>query len=281
MKRQFSALVSVAVVSAIALLAFPPASRGQTPPPIGGGYTDVIAIPVNDPAIKVIGGALFKPAGAGPFPAVIYMTGCGGIDSPANRAQPTATIDHLRSKGVATLIVDSFTPRNEPKGVCANLGDLDGEKATQYASRGGNDAVAALKTLKAMPDIDTKHIFLMGFSLGAYSSLLATDTKNPANHDAKVAGVIAYYPFCYDGVDPSVPVLVMIGEKDDWTPAAKCQAVTGQSNFEIVVYPNITHAFAVPFPKPVDVLGHHLVYDEKATQDAQQRADAFMAAQMK
>lgn len=29
------------------------------------------------------------------------------------------------------------------------------------------------------------------------------------------------------------------------------------------------------------VLGHHLVYDEKATQDAQQRADAFMAAQTK
>ena len=29
----------------------------------------------------------------------------------------------------------------------------------------------------------------------------------------------------------------MIGEKDDWTPAAKCQAVTGKTNFEVVVYP--------------------------------------------
>jgi dienelactone hydrolase len=281
MKRQFSASVRVAVLSAIAVLAFPPVSRSQTAPPIGGGYTDVTAIPVNDPATKAIGGALFKPPGAGPFPAVIYMPGCGGIDSPANRDQQTATIDQLRSKGVVILIVDPFTPRNEPKGVCADLGNLDGEKAIQYASRGGNDALAALNVLKAMPDIDAKHIFLMGFSLGAYSSLLATDTKNSANHDAKVAGVIAYYPFCYDGVDPSVPVLVMIGEKDDWTPAAKCQAVTGKSNFEVVVYPGITHAFAVPFPKPVDVLGHHLVYDQEATQDAQQRADAFMAAQMK
>ena len=35
------------------------------------------------------------------------------------------------------------------------------------------------------------------------------------------------------------------------------------------------------FEKPVDYLGHHMVYDEKATQDAQQRADAFMAAHMK
>jgi hypothetical protein len=37
----------------------------------------------------------------------------------------------------------------------------------------------------------------------------------------------------------------------------------------------------MPSEKPLDVLGHHLVYDEKATQDAQKRADAFMAAQTK
>jgi dienelactone hydrolase len=73
----------------------------------------------------------------------------------------------------------------------------------------------------------------------------------------------------------------MIGEKDDWTPAAKCQAVTGKTDFEVIVYPGDTHAFTTPFEKPLDYLGHHMVYDEKATQDAQQRADAFMAAHMK
>ena len=136
----------------------------QTRPPIGGGYTNVTAIPVNDPAIKAISGALFKPAGAGPFSAVVYMSGCGGIDSPPPRAQQKATIDHMLAKGVAILIVDSFTPRNEPKGVCANL---DGEKVIQYATRGSNDALAAVAVLKAMPEIDAKHIFLAGFSLGA------------------------------------------------------------------------------------------------------------------
>jgi len=143
--------------------------------------------------------------------------------------------------------------------------------------RGGH----AVAVLKAMPDIDTKHIFLMGFSLGGTSSLLATDSKNPASQDHAVAGVIAYYPFCYDGVDPSVPVLVLIGEKDDWTPAAKCQAVTGKSNFEVVVYPGATHAFNAPSEKPREFLGHHFVYDEKTTLDAQQRTDTFMAAHMK
>ena len=166
MKRQFLAYVGVAVLSAAAMLAFPSASITVTAPAIGGGYTDVTAIPVDDPTIKAIGAALFKPAGAGPFPAVVYMAGCTGIDSPVNRALQKTTTDHLLAKGVAILIVDSFTPRNEPKGVCANLGNLDGEKAVQYATRGSNDALAAVAVLKTMPEIDAKHIFLAGFSLG-------------------------------------------------------------------------------------------------------------------
>jgi dienelactone hydrolase len=113
------------------------------------------------------------------------------------------------------------------------------------------------------------------------SSLLATDSNNAASRDGGVAGVVAYYPLCYDGVDPSVRTLVLIGEKDDWTPAAKCQAVTDKTNFEVVVFPGATHVFNMPSEKPIDFLGHHFVYDEKATQDAQEHADAFMAAQKK
>jgi dienelactone hydrolase len=255
------------------------AQAGDQIPPIAGGYTNVTAIPVNDPAIKAISGALFKPSVAGPFPTVVYMIGCGGIDSPPIRAQQKVAIDHMLANGVAILIVDSFTPRNEPEGVCAKL---DGEKAAfQYATRGSNDALAAVSVLKAMPEIDAKHIFLVGFSLGGISTLLATDSKNAASRDGGVAGVVAYYPLCYDGVDPSVRTLVLIGEKDDWTPAAKCQAVTGKTNFEVVVYPGATHVFNMPTEKPLDYLGHHFVYDEKATQDAQEHADAFMAAQKK
>jgi hypothetical protein len=33
--------------------------------------------------------------------------------------------------------------------------------------------------------------------------------------------------------------------------------------------------------EPIDYLRHHIVFDAKAALDAQQRADAFMAAQMK
>jgi dienelactone hydrolase len=78
-------------------------------------------------------------------------------------------------------------------------------------------------------------VFLQGYSYGAIASLFAVDPKTPGMHDAKIAGLIAYYPDCYDNVDPSVPTLALIGEKDDWTPAAACQKVSGKPNFEVAV----------------------------------------------
>ena len=69
-----------------------------------------------------------------------------------------------------------------------------------------------------MPDIDANRVFLEGYSFGAISSLFATDTNTTGTHDAKIAGLIAYYPYCYDKVEFSAPTLFLIGEKDDWTP---------------------------------------------------------------
>ena len=51
----------------------------EGPARMGGGYTNVIAIPVDDPDTKAIAGALFRPQGAGPFPAVIYLGYCAQL----------------------------------------------------------------------------------------------------------------------------------------------------------------------------------------------------------
>jgi dienelactone hydrolase len=247
-------------------------------PPIGGGYTNPIAIPVNDPSVKEIAGALFKPQGTGPFPAVVYISGCNGLDFPPEGKQEKRVIDSMLSNGIATLIVDPFTPRGEKDGNCEKINE---KTFVEVFTQGGNDAVAALKAVKAMPDIDPNKVFLQGYSYGAIASLFATDMKTPGTHDTKVAGVIAYYPYCYDNIDPSVPTLVLIGEKDDFMPVAKCQALTGKANFEVVVYPGASHGFTEPFDKPLDFDGHHLAHDEAATKDAQERAEAFIAAHLK
>src|SRR4051812_42116092 len=90
-------------------------------PPMGGGYTDVIPIPVKDPAVKEIAGALFKPQGAGPFPAVVYMPPCGGPNFPPESQQEKFVIEGLLSKGIATFIVDPLVPRGQNEGNCDKL----------------------------------------------------------------------------------------------------------------------------------------------------------------
>ena len=120
-------------------------------------------------------------------------------------------------------------------------------------------------------------------SFGAISSLYATDTKTPGAHDTESAGLCADYPSCYDNVEFSAPTIVLIGEKDDWTPAKLCQAVQGKPNLEkVAVFPGAFHGFVMPMGEPFDYLGHHIAFDVKLwALDAQQAADAFLAKHLK
>ena len=269
----------VALAALSATLVASPLAAAQTAPPIGGEYKNAIAIPVDDPTTKNISGALFKPPGADPFPAVVYMSGCIGLSYPPEMALEKTVIDRLLAKRIATFIVDPFTPRNEQMGICAEFGNLNNmtDRQLRYIIRGGDDAVAAVKVLKAMPEIDPKRIFLLGYSYGATSSLFATDVTTPGAHDTQIAGVIAFYPYCYDNVVPSPPTLVLIGEQDRTLSVEKCQAVKGNPNFDVVVYPGASHGFA----QTTEPWVNYHISDVKAALDAQQRTDAFMDAHMK
>jgi dienelactone hydrolase len=286
MKRKILGFIAAVATTVGATVGISSLAASQTAPPMGGGYTDVIPIPVDDPDTKAIAGALFRPAGAGPFAAVVYMSGCGGLNQPAEMALEKTVIDHLLAKGVATLIVDPFSPRDE-SGNCEKLNDLNlnemkwalnDKEWIHYGTRGGDDAVAAVKVLRSMPDIDPDHIFLQGYSYGATSTLFAVDPKTPGAHDANIAGVIAYYPYCM-ATEASVPALILVGDKDDWTPAALCLAAKDKPNIEVAVIPDATHGFNMTYVG--EYMGHRLVYDERSTLEAQRRADAFIDAHLK
>jgi dienelactone hydrolase len=237
---------------------------------MGGGYTNVLPIPVDDPDVRNIAGAWFKPDGPGPFPVVIYMGGCAGLSAPAEKPLQQSVIDHLLQKGIATLIVDPFTPRQE-QGVCDKVKDN-----IAILARGAKDVGAALSLVRLLPDVDRNRIFLQGYSYGAFAALLATDPGKPVSKDVKVAGVVAYYPYCRKDEVFGAPTLVLIGDKDDWTPANLCEAIKDRPNVDVVVFPGVTHGFVMPMKQPVDFLGHHMAYDAKAAAAAQQRADAFL-----
>ncbi len=238
MKRRLLSTVAAVAIGVGAMIVLPSVSAAQTPV-MGGDYRgakNVIAIPVDDPATKAIAGALFKPAGAGPFPAVVYMPVCGGLGPAEERAVEKRVADHLLAKGFAVLIVDPYTVRNEYVGVCAEANSADEQTSKQIAIRGAYDALAAVKALGATPAIDPDRVFLHGYSQGGINALVAGDAALPPKYDVKVAGVVAYYPYCYDTLDPAVPTLVFVCEKDTLTPASLCQAVKDKPNLEVVVY---------------------------------------------
>lgn len=259
-------LSRAAVAIAIAGMAVTPPLFAAQVPKMGGGYQDVIAIPVDDPQTKAIAGALFKPAGAGPFPAVIYMGTCAAIDSGEENFVQSALRARLISKGFAMLIVDPYSPRQEMQGVC------DKAKAGgDYDARGARDIYAAIEVLRSMPLIDANRIFVEGYSLGASAALSAIDVRNVAAHKAKLAGAIAFSPYCGQNADLSVPALILVGDRDIWTSAKHCKALERAPNVKVVVYPGVGHTFTMPF-------GYRAQYNHDAAADAKGRAEEFLDA---
>ena len=258
-------LVSATAVAIAAAAAISMASPSVAQiPKMGGGFKDVMAIPVDDPETKAIAGALFKPAGAGPFPAVIYISTCADINSGEERFVQTLVRDRLLSKGFAMLIVDPYWPRQEWSGVCDKPNG-----GRDFDARGARDILAAAEVLKGMPEINANRIFIQGVGLGASAALRAIDAGKATSSKAKLAGVIAVSPHCPKNAAPSAPVLILTGSADLWAPAANCKALGHLSNVEVVVYPGVGHAFPMPF-------GHRAQHNRDAAKDAQDRAEAFL-----
>src|SRR5882757_1352913 len=84
MKRNFLTPAAAVALTLRAIVIIPASGTSQTAPPMGGGYTNVIPIPIDDPTIKNIAGAFFKPSGSGPSRAGSDSDAKGG-DRPSSR----------------------------------------------------------------------------------------------------------------------------------------------------------------------------------------------------
>jgi len=126
----------------------------SAPPP----YTKVdVSFGANDPRV---GGTLYLPEGAGPFPAVILVG--GAASSQRTQWSYRSRADYYARMGVAALIYDR---RNDTAPMAdGTLPDF----ATQAA-----DIVAARHLLAARPDIDGDKIGLHGGSQGVWLSTIA------------------------------------------------------------------------------------------------------------
>ncbi|GAB2839908.1 alpha/beta fold hydrolase [Pseudoduganella ginsengisoli] len=105
-----------------------------------------------------LAGSLFVPKGAGPWPAVVLVHGSG----PNNRDEDIfghkiflVLADHLARNGIAVL-------RYDKRGVGGSNGDYDTATTLDFAF----DAQAAVAYLRTRPDINARHIGMIGHSEG-------------------------------------------------------------------------------------------------------------------
>jgi dienelactone hydrolase len=219
------------LAAALDLVHFPSAAA-----PKGGQQEALTNSPETKPGYP-IWGHLGKPHGAGPFPAIVLMHGCGGVQQSHMR---WASL--LNDAGYVTLVLDSFRPRHIIR-LC--------EGGNSAASESGRvlDAIGALDYLQELPFVIPDKVAVIGWSHGAGTALNAVSKfgigdKFPSAFKAAVA----VYPYCNSNRSFNVPTLVLIGEADDWTPADLCRDLQNrnddpESAFELVVYDGAFHAF--------------------------------------
>lgn len=225
---------------------------------------EILSQPSGTPLL----GYLSRPAGVGPFPAVVVLHGCDHLRLSVKELWPK----RLVRWGYVVLVVDSFTTRN--------LEDTCRSALPERVF----DAYGALNFLSKSGFVDIQRVALMGFSAGATATLDATKIDgNEQLMERKFRAAVAYYPACdANRSDPSVPTLILIGERDNWSRVDRCQKSLARLSddappVELNVYKGIYHDFDAPeFMVGRRVLGHIEKYDPDAAAKSMRSVYAFL-----
>ena len=276
------------ILVVVAAMVVAGAGKSESRPAADEHGFDIVSIPLiaegkPDAADSAVTGYLFRPEGGGPFPAVVIMHGCNGLDWLISGTPGWALFQRYAARyvahGYAALVLDSFEPRG--------VGNICGSPMSVSPVRRAWDAVSAARWLGARQDIDKRRLVLQGDSHGGWTTLVAL-YSNRAPAPVRFAAGIAFYPYCPEHAPGfSAPLLVLVGGSDDWTPAAQCSAMVAHvarqsgSAVALKIFPGATHAFDFPLPARTNRLGHFMTYDAAATEASWQAIDAFLAAHVK
>jgi len=235
-----------------------------------------ITITSADPTLKrSVPAVVYRPEGAGPFPAVVLLHGCGGLQQ--------WNLDWgawLADRGYVTILTDSLAPRGL-KEVC-DQGGLDFEVHAL-------DALGALAYLRGQSDVTPTKVFVMGWSHGGAATLISD--KRPFIQKTQPAGgpyrgAIAFYPACrvFQAGGITSPLLMLLGGVDDFEPPAQCIAhgtelKANGAPIEWIIYPGVSHGFDSPQNVTRQINGRtvHVAYNADAAADAHTRVEQFLS----
>lgn len=291
-------------VFAATLLAVPLALAAQTP--VDFSKLPIRQPPLQFPAQPVEGGVpsepamgIYKPAGGGPFPAVVLFHHCAGVSAHIGEWAKA-----LLQTGYAALVVDGFSPRG------LRYGENCKPPPRVNTAESALDAYRALEHLAAQPYVDKDRIGLVGFSWGAMVALLAARKDVAAflpreRKELRFRAIASLYPHCFM---PSVktptgavsvewlsqetdrPLLVLMGGRDEETPAKFClprlESLKAKGvDVDWHVYPDATHAWDQKESsghRANTVFGgtHTYQYSAETTQASRERVLQFFAGRM-
>jgi dienelactone hydrolase len=243
--------------------------------------------------------SLLKPAGAGPFPAIVLHHQCAGLRAgrSSNQSMAIWARESFR-RGYVVLLLDSLGPRGVDS-VCY------GPKGGINFARGVRDALQAADYLRTLAYVDKDRVAHVGFSWGAMVALLTGSSSwRWASPGSKpFAASVAVYPGCFTIKPPTGPsfeivqrtidrpMLVLMADKDGETPADECvpklqAAKAGGSPIEWQILQNTTHCWDCVhldgFSKR-DFRGNKIVYryNARATDEARQRMFEYIDKALK
>jgi dienelactone hydrolase len=237
-------------------------------------------------------GVLYRPSGAGPFPAVVALHGCSGLYGKDGGLSPRHSdwAQRLSAQGFVVLLPDSFGARGA-ESQCRTR-----DRVTRPSRERVADAFAAKTYMQSRPDVKPTAVSLLGWSNGGSAVLHAVDRQDgPRDGKPDFARAVAFYPGCRIPAERAswqarIPLLILMGAADDWTPAAPCQELAdarGGAPVSLKLYPGAYHDFDNPDSPVREVRGlaytakgggsAHTGTDPAARADALKRVPAFLA----
>ncbi|WP_167406991.1 dienelactone hydrolase family protein [Bradyrhizobium forestalis] len=206
--------------------------------------------PVEIPlASGVLHAQLYKPEGAGPFPAVIALHGCGGLGGHSDPVLPRYRewAERLLRGGHAVLLPDSYGTRE--LGAQCRVREMHVKARRERVG----DIAASRAWLMKQAWVARDRVSLIGWANGASALLWAVRPQSAARDlSPDFRAAIAFYPDCRIsaglGWSTRVPTLVLIGADDDVASPPACRQMVdgarGRSALaRIVVYPGADHDF--------------------------------------